>query len=190
MYRTVRKYLGNELVRVTKTTRGIFFVLATYSRTIKSRRGSCSKPFLNSFESQFGYSIDLFPFFLNDTFGSRTRIRFFELKFARLTDDDNPLNSVRSTFGIDQGAFKWLVNRLQDHEELQFDAQNAIPLWRNRCTQNNIMILELDNEDSAMSSENEVGSPIDEDVFTSFLADTEEFSVESAPVAKHARRKA
>ncbi|KAI8073532.1 hypothetical protein BDF21DRAFT_400904 [Thamnidium elegans] len=51
-------------------------------------------------------------------------------------------------------------------------------------------ILELDNEDSAMSSENEVGSPINEDVLTSFLADTEEFSVESAPVTKRARRRA
>ncbi|KAI8085624.1 hypothetical protein BDF21DRAFT_397573 [Thamnidium elegans] len=44
---------------------------------------------------------------------------------------------------------------------------------------NTIYILEL-----------EVGSPINENVFTSFLADTEEFSVESAPVAKHSRRKA
>ncbi|GAA5807682.1 hypothetical protein MFLAVUS_001055 [Mucor flavus] len=33
-----------------------------------------------------------------------------------------------------------------------------------------------------MSSENEIGSPIQENVFTGSLPETEEFSVESAPV--------
>jgi hypothetical protein len=98
--------------------------------------------FVNEFESQFGYPIDLFPFFFSGTFGYRTvtttredrptnveRIRFFELKFARLADDNNRVSSFRSTFRVDQGTFEWLVNRLQDHEELQFDSPNAIPVY-------------------------------------------------------------
>ncbi|KAI9243423.1 hypothetical protein EDC94DRAFT_630930 [Helicostylum pulchrum] len=50
--------------------------------------------------------------------------------------------------------------------------------------------IESDSDVSAMSSENEIGSPIQEDVFTASLPETEEFSVESAPVAKRVRRRA
>lgn len=57
------------------------------------------------------------------------RIRYFELRFARLADDNNPMSSFRSTFRVDQGTFEWLVNRLTDHPELQFDSNNTTPVY-------------------------------------------------------------
>ncbi|GAA5807679.1 hypothetical protein MFLAVUS_001052 [Mucor flavus] len=51
--------------------------------------------------------------------------------------------------------------------------------------------IQYDNEDFlAMSSENEIGSPIQENVFTGSLPETKEFSVESAPVVRLVRRRA
>ncbi|GAA5817784.1 hypothetical protein MFLAVUS_011340 [Mucor flavus] len=51
--------------------------------------------------------------------------------------------------------------------------------------------IQYDNEDFlAMSSENEIGSPIQENVFTGSLPETEELSVESAPVVRLVRRRA
>ncbi|KAI8050096.1 hypothetical protein BDF21DRAFT_404588 [Thamnidium elegans] len=71
-----------------------------------------------------------------------------------------------------------VIEKLKQQKYINFTTD----LWKSETknmVSNTIYILEL-----------EVGSPINEDVFTSFLADTEEFSVESAPVAKHSRRKA
>jgi hypothetical protein len=118
----------------------MFFELV--QRRLRTEGDLVQRHFLNEFETQFGFPIDFFPPFFYGVFGSRTRtttspdrptrverIRFFELKFNRLVDDNNRTSSFRSTFRVDQGTFEWLVNRLQDHSELQFDGNNVTPVY-------------------------------------------------------------
>jgi hypothetical protein len=118
------------------------FFLRNLQEKLKRENAFVQSHLLNQFEAHFGFPVDFFPFFFNGTFGFRTvtttrsdrptsveRLRFFELKFTYLSNDDNRLNSFRSTFRMDQGTFEWLVNRLQDHPELQFSADNATPVY-------------------------------------------------------------
>ncbi|KAG2228837.1 hypothetical protein INT48_007823 [Thamnidium elegans] len=106
--------------------------------------------------------------------------RMARLIKANFIDEDHPQVDKKwsSIPAIDQQYYQLIFEEKAFHKG--FNIYLCKDMW----------ILELENEDSAMSSENEVGSPINEDVLTSFLADTEEFSVESAPVTKRARRRA
>jgi hypothetical protein len=95
----------------------------------------------SEFEREAGFPIIHLPVFLNGTYGlrerityregrltARERVEYFQLRLANLADDNNAVDSFRSTFRIDKTTFEWLVAELMHSPELQFTANNATPV--------------------------------------------------------------
>jgi hypothetical protein len=119
-----------------------FFTMETIQQRLRREEALNRNIIATDFENNFGFPMDFQPAFLTGTFGTFTRttrrddrltsierIRYFEAKFNSLKDDDNQIDSFRSTFRMDKETFEWLVCKLEEHPQLQLEAHNATPVF-------------------------------------------------------------
>jgi hypothetical protein len=119
-----------------------FFTMDTIQQRLRREEALNRNIIATDFENNFGFPMDFQPAFLTGTFGTFTRttrrddrltsierIRYFEAKFNSLKDDDNQIDSFRSTFRMDKETFEWLVCKLEEHPQLQLEAHNATPVF-------------------------------------------------------------
>lgn len=97
----------------------------------------------NDYRNQYGVAITSLPMFFSGEYVERTRTvidadgrretrryHFWSLEHPFLNDDDeNQVNSYRATYRMGKDAFENLVNELSNHEEFNFVAPNAIPVY-------------------------------------------------------------